>query len=166
MNKIFLEKVGGLPEDKFSIEQLSKITGIPFRVLEEEEEDGNTYEGIIKFIMDTATRDKYKRWSKRKEINNTDFKNLDLLKKVRLRAKTLRDKIKGKILLSWKPNKKFVIITSSGNKKPIHFGSSKMSDFLSHSDEKRKENFHSRFKNNKGYDNPNSGLYYSRHLLW
>jgi hypothetical protein len=36
---------------------------------------------------------------------------------------------------------------------------------LIHKDERRRERFHQRFKNNKGYNDPTRGLFYSRYLL-
>ena len=50
--------------------------------------------------------------------------------------------------------------------KYIDFGSRFNEDFLDHHDEQRRIRFHQRFQNNKGYNNPLSGLYYSSRLLW
>ena len=68
------------------------------------------------------------------------------------------------IMLSTRKDKKFKVLLP--NNKWIHFGSTQHEDFLDHKDEKRKENFHTRFKNNKGINDPESGLYWSSRLLW
>lgn len=72
--------------------------------------------------------------------------------------------IKGEITRSTRKDKKYAIKTDKGN--TIHFGARGMSDFTIHKDEKRRKRFHDRFRNNKGYDDKTSGLYYSRKLLW
>jgi hypothetical protein len=71
--------------------------------------------------------------------------------------------IKGEITKSNRKDKKYAIKTKD---KTIHFGAKGMSDFTIHKDEKRRKRFHDRFRNNKGYDDKTSGLYYSRKLLW
>jgi hypothetical protein len=48
----------------------------------------------------------------------------------------------------------------------IDYGDVGMSDYLIHKDGYRRESFHQRFKNNNGYNDPNSGLFYSRYLPW
>lgn len=48
----------------------------------------------------------------------------------------------------------------------VDFGSKGMSDYLIHKDKERRRRFHQRFENNKGYNDPSSGLYYSQNLLW
>ena len=68
------------------------------------------------------------------------------------------------IVLSPLKNKKYRILFNDG--KHIDYGAGKMSDYLIHKDERRRERFHQRFKNNKGYNDPTSGLFYSRYLLW
>jgi len=83
------------------------------------------------------------------------------LDKVKAKAKSLG--ISGKITISTRKEKKYAIENQHGK---IHFGAKGMKDFLDHNDSKRKERFHSRFKNNKGYNDKNSGLFYSRKLLW
>lgn len=86
---------------------------------------------------------------------------MDKLDKVRKLARSKG--IKGEIKLSSRKDKKYMI---NVNNKTIHFGARGMSDFIEHKDEQRKKNFHSRFRNNKGYSDKESGLYYSRMLLW
>lgn len=71
--------------------------------------------------------------------------------------------IKGEINFSPNKNKKYVIQNSYGK---INFGQKGYDDFLDHKDPKRKANFHNRFQNNVGYNDPKSGLYYSQKLLW
>lgn len=83
------------------------------------------------------------------------------LKKVKSIAKNKN--IQGNINISTAKGKRFVIENNYGK---IHFGADDMDNFLIHKDEKRKKAFHNRFKNNKGYNNPKSGLYYSSRLLW
>ncbi len=61
-------------------------------------------------------------------------------------------------------NKKYRITLPDGTK--IDYGAFGMEDYLIHKDKKRRELFHKRFRNNRGYDNPASPLYYSRLLLW
>ena len=68
------------------------------------------------------------------------------------------------IVISPLKNKKYRIIFKDGTN--VDYGSFGMNDFLITNDKKRKELFHQRFKNNKGYNNYNSGLYYSSRLLW
>ena len=52
------------------------------------------------------------------------------------------------------------------DKRPIDFGSKGMSDYLIHKDKERRRRFHQRFENNKGYNDPDSSLFYSKSLLW
>lgn len=59
---------------------------------------------------------------------------------------------------------KYQVILNNGKK--INYGSYGMDDYLMHKDENRRIRFHHRFHNNKGYNNPNSGLFYSARLLW
>jgi hypothetical protein len=68
------------------------------------------------------------------------------------------------IALSDKPDKKYMITLL--NDKNIHFGAANMEDYIMHQDETRRKRFHDRFKSNKGYYNPESGLFYSARLLW
>jgi len=68
------------------------------------------------------------------------------------------------IALSDKSDKKYMITLL--NDKIVHFGAANMEDYIMHQDEARRKRFHDRFKNNKGYDNPESGLFYSARLLW
>ena len=86
---------------------------------------------------------------------------MDKLQKVRDIAS--RKRIKGKIVMSTRKDKKYMILI---NGKRIHFGAKNYSDFLDHKDKKRRNNFHNRFRTNKSYNNKLSGLYYSRMLLW
>lgn len=58
-------------------------------------------------------------------------------------------------------NKKFYIPSLH-----IHFGDRNASDYLMHRDKLRRAKFHSRFKNNVGYNDPKSGLFYSARILW
>ena len=68
------------------------------------------------------------------------------------------------IVLSPLKKKKYRVYLREGTH--IDYGAVGMSDYLIHKDEKRRERFHQRFKNNKGYNDRNSGLFYSRYLLW
>lgn len=86
----------------------------------------------------------------------------DLLKLIRKKAKSLG--IKGEIKRSSKAGKRFQIILPNG--KIIHFGAEGYENYLEHKNEHRKNQFHSRFASNKGYNDPESGLFYSRMLLW
>lgn len=65
--------------------------------------------------------------------------------------------------LSDKPNKKIKIVIDG---KVIHFGQKNSITYLEHKDEAKRNAFHKRFKNNKGYNDPSSGLYYSARILW
>jgi len=68
------------------------------------------------------------------------------------------------IQISPSPIHKYQVILNNGKK--INYGSFGMSDYLIHKDENRRNRFHQRFHNNKGYNDPNSGLFYSARLLW
>lgn len=68
------------------------------------------------------------------------------------------------IQLSPIKNKKYRVFLIDNSH--IDYGSFGMSDYLIHKDENRRTRFHQRFHNNKGYNDPNSGLFYSRLLLW
>jgi|TARA_R110002074_G_scaffold226435_3_gene398024 hypothetical protein len=48
----------------------------------------------------------------------------------------------------------------------IHFGSDIGSTFIEHGDEKKRKAWEARHKMDKGYNDKNSGIYYSRYLLW
>lgn len=52
------------------------------------------------------------------------------------------------------------------DKRPIDFGAKGFSTYLEHKDKERRRLWHSRFKNNVGYNNPDSGLYFSARILW
>ena len=82
----------------------------------------------------------------------------------RVRNKAKRRGIKNEINISTRKGKKYMIRSPKG--KLLHFGALGMQDFLDHGDIERKKRFHNRFKNNKGYDDPESALYYSVRLLW
>jgi hypothetical protein len=55
--------------------------------------------------------------------------------------------------------KKYRILLTDGSH--VDYGAMSMSDYLIQKDEKRRLRFHQRLLNNKGYNNPQSGLYYS-----
>ncbi len=59
--------------------------------------------------------------------------------------------------------KRFVIIMEDMKH---HFGSDVGKTYIDHGDLKKKEAWIARHKNDKGYNNKHSGIYYSRHLLW
>ncbi len=59
--------------------------------------------------------------------------------------------------------KRFVIIMEDMKH---HFGSDVGKTYIDHGDLKKKESWIARHKNDKGYNNKHSGIYYSRHLLW
>lgn len=48
----------------------------------------------------------------------------------------------------------------------IHFGSDVGKTYIDHGDEKKKTAWIARHKNDKGYKDKDSGIYYSKHLLW
>ena len=50
--------------------------------------------------------------------------------------------------------------------KPIHFGSDVGQTFIDHGDEKKKKAWEARHKGDKGYNDKDAGIYYSRHILW
>jgi hypothetical protein len=79
-------------------------------------------------------------------------------------ARDLRIDFIEDIIISPLKNKKYRVILSDGKK--IDYGAAGMEDYLIHKDEERRDRFHKRFKNNKGYNDRNSGLYYSARLLW
>ena len=83
--------------------------------------------------------------------------NSDYIKKAKSKAKSLGVEIEP----SKRKGKKFHIKDTN-----IHFGAKGMSDFLIHGDELRRKRFHDRFKNNKGYKDPKSPLFYSQKILW
>lgn len=47
-----------------------------------------------------------------------------------------------------------------------HFGSDVGKTFIDHGDEKKKSAWIARHKQDKGWNNKHSGIYFSRHLLW
>ena len=50
--------------------------------------------------------------------------------------------------------------------KIIHFGSDVGKTFIDHGDDKKKKAWIARHKGDKGYNDKDMGIYYSRHLLW
>lgn len=69
-----------------------------------------------------------------------------------------------KIIISPRKQKKYRIYLDNGEY--YDYGAIGMDDYLIHKDDERRQRFHNRFKNNVGYNNPKSGLYYSVRLLW
>ena len=65
---------------------------------------------------------------------------------------------------STRKGKRFSLTTPSG--KTLHFGSADGETFIDHSNIRKKLGWIARHKGDKGWDDPNSGIYYSRHLLW
>jgi len=61
--------------------------------------------------------------------------------------------------------KRFVMIMQSLNHRH-HFGSDVGKTFIDHGDEKKKSAWIARHKQDKGWNNKHSGIYFSRHLLW
>ena len=60
-------------------------------------------------------------------------------------------------------NKRFVIIMDNMKH---HFGSDVGKTFIDGRTEKEKQDWISRHKNDKNWNNNHSGIYYSRYLLW
>jgi hypothetical protein len=82
----------------------------------------------------------------------------------------INDKVKklqlnGVVKKSTRKNKKYMFVPNDGSKK-IHFGDNRYSDFLDNQDDKRRQLFHTRFKNNESYNDKNSALWFSVNLLW
>ena len=69
---------------------------------------------------------------------------------------------------STKPEKKYMAILSSKDKrtKTIHFGSSGMSDFTKHKDEKRKKRYLDRHRKRENWNVPDTAGSLSRWILW
>lgn len=65
---------------------------------------------------------------------------------------------------SYLPNKKFMVITPSGQK--IHFGSFGYSDFTKHKDLQRKENYLSRHSTREDWTDLSKAGTWSRYILW
>lgn len=59
--------------------------------------------------------------------------------------------------------KRFVIIMEDMKH---HFGSDVGKTYIDHGDLKKKEAWIARHKNDKGYNNQHSGIFYSQNLLW
>ena len=72
--------------------------------------------------------------------------------------------VKEEIKLSSNKQKKFMLITSQGQK--IHFGQRGYQDYLDHKDETRRTRFHQRFRSNVNYNKPNTAMWLARRLLW
>jgi hypothetical protein len=76
--------------------------------------------------------------------------------------------------LSWRKGKKMVVLAKKGNgqTKVIHFGDSKMQDYLQHKDLNRRRNYLTRsegIRDGSGrltYNNIFSANYWSRRILW
>jgi hypothetical protein len=64
--------------------------------------------------------------------------------------------------------KRFVIEMSKPKPHSHHFGALpfKKGTFIDHKDEKLKKAWIARHKNDKNFNNPMSGIYFSRFLLW
>ena len=60
------------------------------------------------------------------------------------------------------------LILKNSDRKGKHFGAKPFDKgtFIDHKDEKLKKAWIARHKKDKNYNNPMSGIYYSRHLLW
>ena len=69
-----------------------------------------------------------------------------------------------KIIISPRKQKKYRIYLDNGEY--YDYGAIGMDDYLIHKDDERRRRFHNRFKNNVGYNNPKSPLFYSVKLLW
>ena len=67
---------------------------------------------------------------------------------------------------SYKPNKKYYIITN--NNKKVYFGQASASDFTIHKDEARKQRYINRHKNNENWTKSgiNTAGWWSRWILW
>jgi len=61
--------------------------------------------------------------------------------------------------------KRFVMIMPSLNHRH-DFGSDVGKTFIDHGDEKKKAAWVARHKQDKGWDNPHSGIFFSKSLLW
>lgn len=86
----------------------------------------------------------------------------DLLSKVKRRLADLNIKY-DYVSLSERPKKKIRIVIDG---KTIHFGAKGSITHLEQPNEKKRNAFHKRFENNKGYNDPSSSLYYSARVLW
>jgi len=65
---------------------------------------------------------------------------------------------------STRKDKRFSLTTPEG--KTLHFGSAGGETFIDHSNIRKKLNWVARHKTNPNWNNKNSPIYYSRHLLW
>jgi len=66
---------------------------------------------------------------------------------------------------SGRKGKRFLITMPNFGHKH-HFGSDVGKTYIDHQDDKKKEAWYARHKNDKGWDNKHSGIYHSRKLLW
>ena len=64
---------------------------------------------------------------------------------------------------STRKGKRFMLVKDD---KKIHFGSDVGRTFIDHNDENKKKAWIARHKMDKGYNNKDAGIYYSRHILW
>ena len=60
--------------------------------------------------------------------------------------------------------KRFVMILP--NKKKVHFGDTRYSNYTKHKDKKRKENYIARHSKLKNWNKKNTAAYFSRYILW
>ena len=65
---------------------------------------------------------------------------------------------------STRKGKRFMLTNEEG--KTIHFGSDVGKTFIDHQDEKKKSAWEARHRQDKGYNDRKSGIYYSKSLLW
>ena len=65
---------------------------------------------------------------------------------------------------STRKGKRFMLTNETG--KTIHFGSDVGKTFIDHQDEKKKSAWEARHRQDKGYNDKSSGIYYSKSLLW
>ena len=69
-----------------------------------------------------------------------------------------------KIEVSPLAGKKYRITLQDGSH--VDYGAAGMDDYLIHQDDTRRVRFHMRFKDNPGYNDIRSPLYFSARLLW
>ena len=70
------------------------------------------------------------------------------------------------LYLLTKSNRKGKRFQLKTENKTLHFGSDVGKTFIDHADKKKKKAWEARHKMDRGYNYPNAGIYYSRHLLW
>lgn len=66
---------------------------------------------------------------------------------------------------SGRKGKRFLITMPNFSHKH-HFGSDVGKTYIDHQDDDKKKAWYARHRNDKGWDNPHSGIYHSRKLLW